>query len=152
MISKYGEVSVDDKIQQQKWAAKNMMIYDLSHDFPELPIKKIYCNKAIVGPLHQALLNLQQRGLIHEIKTYGGCWVPRYIRGYEIQKILSIHSWGCAIDFNVDQNPLGKSKTDCINVGLTPFTIQFDQAWKDAGWECGSGFPRKDGMHFEYTR
>ncbi len=152
MITKYGDVSIDDKAEQTAWAQKNMMMFDVSHDFPELPFKRMYVNKAIVPALHQAILNLQQRHLIKEIKSFGGCWMPRYIRGYEVQKIKSIHSWGCAVDFNVTDNPLGMTKTQAINSGLHPFTTQFDQAWRDAGFECGIDFKRGDGMHYQFTK
>ena len=79
-------------------------------------------------------------------------FMPRYIRGYEIQKILSIHSWGLAVDFNVADNPLGLTRLQALGVGLKPFSEQFQQAARDADFICGIDFKRGDGQHFEYTK
>ena len=75
--------------------------------------------------------------------------MPRYIRGYEKQKVLSRHSWATAVDFNPGDNPLGVSRENALQRGLKPFTKEFQQAARNAGLTAGYDFPRIDGMHFE---
>lgn len=110
----------------------------------------MYVNKYILEPLRKVFTDLCNKGLLHEIKTFGGCWIVRDVRGHA--GLLSIHAFGLACDFNTDQNPLGWSREKCIASGLTPFTEEFVQVWRDNGWKAGADFQRFDLMHFEYTK
>lgn len=136
----------------EKFAKQWLTVYDCGIEFPELPFKKMYVNKDLVLPLKLAFSKLKENNLLHEIKSFGGCWNVRYIRGYEKQGILSIHSWGMAVDFNVSDNPLGMTYDDAIKAGLKPFSKEFQQVWRECGWVAGIDFKRGDGMHFEYTK
>lgn len=122
---------------------------------PEIP-RRIYCNKVMVVPLETAFLNVINRGLTEEIKTWDGCFQVRPIRGYEetIKKLLkagkieesmvymSIHSWGIAFDINAAWNPLGS---------YGEMSEELAKCFTDAGWEHGRNWRRKDSMHFQLT-
>ena len=113
---------------------------------------KIYCNKIIMEDLCKVFNDLVRTKLINEIISYDGCFNPRYIRGLEHKKILSNHAFGTALDFNASQNPLGRSREECIAAGLKPFTTQFIQVWGEYNFLSGEKFRRKDLMHFEYNK
>lgn len=84
-------------------------------------------------------------GLKKLILSFGGSWVPRYIRGSRTS--LSNHSWGTAIDINVKWNPLGAQPALVNEIGsvreLAIIAYEFGQCW--GGWFNS----RPDGMHFE---
>lgn len=118
---------------------------------------KLYLNKDMIGPLTQALENLMERGFIAELKTWDGIFNIRPIRGYEMKyealmaagdeataiRYLSIHSWAIALDVNAATNGLGKTPT------LSP---GFVLCFKDAGFDWGGDWARKDGMHFQLAK
>ena len=135
----------------------NMVLWDIpqyiSDCIPTLP-RRIYCNKQMVLPLEIAFLNVIDKGLEREIKTYDGCFNNRPIRGYEKKfndrvangrwdlaaKYMSVHSWGCAIDINAFENGLGKTPK---------MRKELVSCFVDAGFEWGGNWTRKDGMHFQ---
>lgn len=120
---------------------------------PAIP-RRIYCNKEMIVPLEAAFLNIINRKLTEEIKTWDGCFQVRAIRGYgkkvnqlidlgHIEKAMiymSIHSWGVAIDINAAWNGLGKEPQ--MNKELV-------KCFEDAGFEWGGNWKRKDGMHMQ---
>jgi len=133
----------------------NMIMWEVPAELRQGAIpRRIYCNKDMVPRLVRAFSNLITTGHITELKTWDGCYNIRPIRGYEkayenlmnARKIedaidlLSVHSWGCAVDVNLATNRLGQPPT------LTP---GFVRCWTDAGFEWGGSWPRKDGMHFQ---
>ena len=115
--------------------------------------KKIYCNKDLVEPLNTAFENMLLANILKDIKTWDGCFNPRPIRGYEEKfkalikagkndeaaELLSIHTWGIAIDVNAAWNRLGATPT---------LSKYFVECWVDAGFDWGGDFKRLDGMHF----
>lgn len=142
----------DPFLDAKGFELRNLKVVRLNKLFPSLPFSKVYINKELEAPLINTLTVLELRGLLDEIKKYDGCFMVRFIRGYEKQKIGSIHAWAMAIDFNASDNPLGISREQCIKKGLTPFTEAFIDVWRETGWVCGFDFGRKDGMHFQWTR
>lgn len=82
--------------------------------------------------------------LYARINTAGALCVRR-IRG--TQSATSSHSYGLAIDLNIDGklDTLGDGKTQ---LGLTILADFF----KAEGWIWGAGFSREDSMHFEVSR
>ncbi len=82
--------------------------------------------------------------LYARINTAGALCVRR-IRG--TQAATSSHSYGLAIDLNIDGrlDTLGDGKTQ---LGLTILADFF----KEEGWIWGAGFSREDSMHFEISR
>jgi len=59
---------------------------------------------------------------------------------------LSMHSWGCAIDLDAANNPLGSHK----------FRFTADHPWvkefKAEGWTWGGEWTSPDAMHFQAAR
>jgi hypothetical protein len=98
---------------------------------------RIYGHEALEQPLHQAFDLLCARGLAGELKTYDGCFCIRKMRG---GNSYSVHSWGLAVDFNAAQNPFG---------GEVTFSDEFISCFAEAGFESGSLWSTKDGMHYQ---
>ncbi len=113
--------------------------------------KSVYCNKLMREPLIEAYRELIKRKLHNEIYENDQCFLPRYQRGSTTE--ISIHTWGLAVDLNPDQNPIYKTREQCIEAGLKPFTEAFIQTWRDMGWIVGADFGgRPDLMHFQWTK
>ena len=87
--------------------------------------KRIYCNKAMIGPLTAVFRNLNERGHVQELNTWDGCFNIRKNRG---GVSCSLHSWGIAVDVNAAWNGFGRKPT------LSP---GFVQCWTDAGFDWG---------------
>jgi hypothetical protein len=100
----------------------------------------VRCNRALLRPLRSALGSLRRSGLgaLVPRSDYGGCFVPRVIRG---GSSLSHHTWGSAIDINVSTNGLGRPPQQ------DPRLVT---AFERAGFVWGGRFLRPDGMHFEF--
>lgn len=86
----------------------------------------------------------EDEGLLPLILSFGGTWVPRFVRGS--RTTLSNHSYGTAMDINVLWNGLGvtpppKGKKGSV-IELVPTAYRHGFSW-------GGNFTRKDGMHFE---
>lgn len=150
---KYGNVMESpEKLQAFQKMHMGMLDFSAYSAVNKKLPNKIYCNKIIMEPLCKVFNDLARTKLINEIISYDGCFNPRYIRGMEHKKLLSNHAFGTALDFNATQNPLGKSREECIASGLKPFTQSFIRIWEEYGFLNGEKFPRKDLMHFEYTK
>jgi len=89
-----------------------------------------------------------KNNMVELIKTYGGSFVPRFIRGS--RTTLSNHSFGSAFDINMAWNLLGKIPAQVGSEGsireLVPIANDFGFYW-------GGHFQsRPDGMHFEVAK
>ena len=98
--------------------------------------------------IRDAFQAVDDAGLADRILSWGGSWVPRYIRGS--RRTLSNHAWGTAFDINVPQNYLGtrpalKGQKGSVRE-MAPIFTQFGLFW--GGWYSR----RKDGMHFEIAQ
>lgn len=102
--------------------------------------KKIYCNKAMVVPLSKAFKALIDTGKVNELKTWNGCFEVRKQRD---AGVMSLHSWGLAIDVNASWNQM-------YTVGnLSP---EFVKCFTDNGFDWGGNFhTRLDPMHFQLS-
>lgn len=133
-VARYGE-------PLPKNEGKYMVLWDVPADINEaLPVvpNKIYCNKDLVKPLEKSFRNIIARGLGNELKTWDGCFNVRKMRG---RALMSIHSWGAAIDINAATNRLGQ---------LPTMSKAFAKCFTDAGLEWGGNWlNRPDGMHFQ---
>lgn len=149
LIARYGDPFKDQLAFEKKHMTLLNYPGDIDIAIPALG-KSVYCNRDFVEPYLKVLRLLMQRGLHKEIKSNDQCFNVRKIRGSET--LYSAHSWGLAIDLNPDQNPLGMTRLEAIQNGLTPFTENFQQTFRDCDFTTGITFPRGDGMHFEYVQ
>ncbi len=99
---------------------------------------RLRCHKLLV-PVFEALFQeIVDRGMRPLVRTYGGCYCFRRMRG---GSRLSTHSWGIAIDLNPDTNPLG-SQGD-----MAPELVEL---FEEFGFTWGGRFSRPDPMHFQF--
>lgn len=120
---------------------KGMVLWDVPMELNIGVIpRRIYCNKDIVTPLRDAFYHLIHRGLLHELRTWDGCFNIRNKRG---ASTMSLHSWGLAVDLNAAWNRLGFPST---------MSSGFVECFTDAGFDWGGRWNRPDGMHFQLAR
>lgn len=87
----------------------------------------------------------EDAGLKDRILSWGGSWVPRFIRGSRTS--LSNHAWGTAFDINAQWNGLGMKPADINEKGCVKELVMIAA---DHGFYWGGWFSnRPDGMHFE---
>ncbi|MGA9160631.1 MAG: M15 family metallopeptidase, partial [Actinomycetota bacterium] len=119
------------------WFRRNIA----THTVPLLG--SVTCNVSLFPQLRGAVRQLIDRGLRDTIHSFSGCYSPRHINRIPSAG-LSHHSWGIAIDLNVQQGNL---------FGQTPHQdprlIDVFEHW---GFVWGGTFIVPDGMHFEYRR
>lgn len=92
-------------------------------------------------PLVKAFKNLIAANLIQKIKTFDGCVCVRPMKTNA--NVMSVHSWGMAIDLNASTNP-------CSGSFQTDWTPPFVKCFTDAGFEWGGLWSGTyDTMHFQ---
>jgi len=105
----------------------------------------VQVHKNVSTQLQETFKEWESACLLNKVKSWGGTWVPRFIRGS--RTTLSNHAWGTAFDINVPWNMLGtvpalKNETGSVRELVE---IAYDKGFYWGGW-----FPnRLDGMHFE---
>lgn len=111
-------------------------------------IERIACHSSVSNYLLWALRQVSREDLWHVIKVYGGGFEPRLIRG---GSDWSLHTFGLALDFDPDRNPLGM-QPDGTFIGGTvdgKRVVEIMSAW---GWYWGGHFDgRKDAQHFQFA-
>lgn len=97
----------------------------------------------LIAPHFEATLHAAQLALLkpYPIQLIGG-YVPRHQRN-DPKLPLSTHSWGIAVDFNWDKNPMKRPLT-------TNMPDAFVKAFTDRGWVWGGKFSTPDPMHFQF--
>ncbi len=145
LLKQYG----DPQVNTLAWERKNMTLYDVPISIekfnPAIP-NRIYCNRDFAPVLNAWLNALADTGLIHEIKTWDGCFNIRRKRGLYS---LSLHAFGMAVDINASHNPLGLTSVQAIAKGLIPFSEKFIELSRKY-MDCGADWKiRPDLMHFQ---
>lgn len=132
------------------WADKNIVRVEI----PQLkgmknvpPSGKIQFHRLGADQLQSLFNDWEKAGLIKDILTYEGSFVPRFIRGS--RKTLSNHSFGTAFDINYAWNKLGQVPALVGQKGSVRELV--DIANKN-GFYWGGHFSRLDGMHFEVAK
>lgn len=74
------------------------------------------------------------------MNKYGGGYCFRQMRG---SKRLSMHSYGCAVDFDPADNAMGDTTPEFT---IHPVVLS---AFKNEGWTWGGKWRTPDGMHFQ---
>jgi hypothetical protein len=122
----------------QDWERCWMTLWNISEEFAWFPKPAIYLHKDFKALLQKAFNALEQQDLHLEIRTCDGCFNIRHVRGS--YSVLSVHSWGAAIDLNARDNPLGTSGR---------WSPEFLEIMNRCGIYCGQQWiGRKDPMHF----
>ena len=116
----------------------------------QLRIPYIKINKIAADSLKRVLDNVwndcdkdpEKIKAIHA-DQFSGDWVIRQARGL---KMISMHSYGLAIDFDAPHNGLGRSKHFFNH--KNPLIAAF----LEEGWIWGGDWKRKDAMHVQAAR
>jgi hypothetical protein len=120
------------------WENKWITNWDIQKDYPWFPAKGIQIHKHFWPVLDAAFRELEGLGLHEEIKTYACCYEVRTVRGSDT--VVSVHSWGAAIDLNIEENPLG---------GEGAWSDEFLEVMERNNIFCGQNWEgRKEPMHF----
>ena len=102
-------------------------------------IGTVTCHRLMVPQLRAALAEVESAGLGHLLKTYDGCYVPRFIER-DPSHAISLHTWGIAIDFDAATNGRG------IRGTMDPRIVSNFKRW---GFRWGGDWSYTDPMHFE---
>lgn len=133
------------------WVQNNIEWVDIPQlkGIPGAGSGKIQFNKKASAQLKNLFQAWEEAGLIDLLKTWGGSFVPRFVRGSKTS--LSNHSTGSAFDINITWNNLGQRPALVGQTGsvrkLVPLANEFGFYW---GGHYGPN--RLDGMHFECTK
>lgn len=79
------------------------------------------------------------------MSIFGGAYNYRLMRG---GNRLSMHAYGCAVDFDPDRNPF---RSDTMHFASVPEVVD---AFENEGWVWGGRWSSgsRDGMHFQAAR
>ncbi|MDX6205513.1 MAG: hypothetical protein QOF39_1570 [Frankiales bacterium] len=107
---------------------------------------QLSCSRALLPDLAAAMQEITDQklgSLVHtaDFQAEGGCFNPRATRSASGGS-LSSHSWGMAVDINVDVNPLGAPPRQ------DPRLVAIMAAH---GFSWGGRWLRPDGAHFEWV-
>jgi hypothetical protein len=102
----------------------------------------VTCHRGIVPQLRAAMGELRDAGRGDVIRTFNGCFVPRFI-SRDPTALLSHHTWGIAFDVNLVGNYYGSTPHQ-------PRVLR--RTLERYGFLWGGAFVVPDGNHFEYRR
>jgi len=108
---------------------------------------KIWFNKQAAPQVEALWAAWQKASLLDRVLTWGGAFVPRFIRGST--SVLSNHSFGTAFDINMAQNGLG---VEPARLGQKGCVRELVTIANKHGFYWGGHFTRRDGMHFEIAQ
>jgi len=150
------EYTADEKgnlIITNNWKEENIITIDI----PQLKGIDMYGKPKASGSIYfhkkgekqmKALWSdWEKAGLLHLVKTWGGTYNARFIRGSSTK--LSNHAYGTAFDINVKWNGLAKRPA---LVGEEGSVRELVEIANKNGFYWGGHFSRKDGMHFEIAQ
>lgn len=124
--------------REKGWEEQWMTRWNIAADHSWFPKEVLYLHRDFKPLLQEAFRELELQGFHQEIKTCDGCFNIRHVRGS--YSVLSVHSWGAAIDLNARDNPLGSQgrwSSDLLAI------------MSQSGLYCGQLWTgRKDPMHF----
>jgi hypothetical protein len=100
---------------------------------------RVTCHRLMIPQLRGALQEVVDAGLAHTLKTYDGCYVPRFIERNP-ENSISLHTWGIAIDMDAATNYRG------IRGTMDQRVADIFKRW---GFRWGGDWTYTDPMHFE---
>lgn len=107
----------------------------------------VWVHRKVAPQLLALFAAWEKAGLLKHILTWGGCYVPRLIRGSKTS--LSLHAHASAFDINMEWNGLGATPAKAGTRGSVRELIPLAEAH---GFYWGGNFSRRDGMHLEICR
>jgi len=119
------------------WENKWIFSWKVQQLHPWFPANEIKVHKHFWPLLNDAFSALKKYGLYNEIKSCHRCYQLAQLPD---SPVLSVHSWGAAIDLNAKDNPLG-------SVGA--WSEGFIKIMSDNGIYSGQNWTgNKEPMHF----
>jgi hypothetical protein len=119
------------------WAQKWITQWNVEQLHPWFPQQHIRIHKHFWPFLQAAFLELEKLGLHNEIKTVSTCYEVGHLHE---SPVLSVHSWGAAIDLNAAENAKGTAGK---------WSDQFIKVMEHNGIYCGQCWTgNKQPMHF----
>lgn len=100
---------------------------------------RVTCHRPMLPQLRGALQEVTDAGLADTIRTYDGCYVPRFVER-DPSRSISLHTWGIAVDMDAATNGRGVTGT------MHPQVVQ---VFKRCGFRWGGDWTYTDPMHFE---
>ncbi len=108
---------------------------------------RIWFNKNAVSQMTTLWAAWEKAGILDRVLTWGGSFVPRFVRGSTTQ--LSNHSFGTAFDINMAFNGLS---VEPARIGQKGSVRELVSIANSNGFYWGGHFQRRDGMHFEIAQ
>lgn len=148
IVSFFGDPHFDGNTVDPKWEEENMTLVQ----WPQWGIPRLYLHRKIIQPLQNAIVLARMTLPTYSIRRIG-CFNPRFQRGSS--SVVSVHTFGAAVDINSDQNPLiAPCAEDDPRRAETKYHDLPDE-WIDAfrrqGFFWGGDFSsRFDPMHFQF--
>lgn len=146
----YGDPRGKDGKASAQWERENLALVPTPWElrFQGKRVSGIRVHKKCAESLSRVLTAIWNRvGRSQEeidrigMSIFGGSYVFRTMRG---GKSLSMHSYGCAVDFDPARNALGNKAPAMHRLVVEEFERE--------GWEWGGHWKRPDGMHFQAAR
>ena len=123
--------------RQPGWRNKWIHKWQVQQLHPWFPVKEIEMHKHFWPLLQDAFLELEKSGLHTEIHSCQSPGKLVYVHG---GPVLSVHSWGAAIDLNPEDNPTGTEGK---------WSQEFIKVFSKHGIFCGQNWTGiKEPMHF----
>jgi len=119
------------------WEHKWITTWNVQMLHPWFPEREIKIHKHFRPLLHDAFFELEKLGLQNEIKSFFHCY---QLFSLHESPVLSVHSWGVAIDLNAKENPTGS---------IGRWSDDFIRVMLKNGIHCGQGWTGvREPMHF----
>lgn len=135
---------------ESTWMADNIVVVEI----PQLrAIKgapasgKVQFHEKVAPRVAELFDEWERASLMGNVLTYGGSFVPRFVRGS--RTTLSPHAHGSAFDINVAWNGFGAVPAA---VGARGSVRELVPIANELGFYWGGHFTKRDGMHFELAR
>ncbi len=125
------------------WYARNIVFVlpPFTITYEGATVKRIPMHRKCAASFGRVLDGLKARSTPGPL-SYGGSFNYRLIRG---GNSLSMHAYGCAVDFDVEHNPMGRLSPGGYTAA-SPLVLAFQAE----GWTWGGDWHgRPDPMHFQ---
>jgi D-alanyl-D-alanine carboxypeptidase/Putative peptidoglycan binding domain len=106
-------------------------------------------HKLAADQLSKLWKDWEKAGLLHQVLSFDGSFVSRFVRGLAAKGVLSNHAFGSAFDINFLFNKLGAIPA---LVGQKGSVRELVPIANENGFYWGGHFSRLDGMHFEIAK